>query len=535
MQSRNADLAQLNDDLTNLLSSMNMPVLMVSHDLRIRRFTPKAEVVLRLIASDVGRPISDLQPRINVPDLDPILREVLDSLRPYEHEVQDQEGNWHLLRIRPYRTSDNRIDGAVLQLVDIGELKHTLEQVREARNYSQAIVDTVGVPLAILSESRQVQDANQSFYKYFRTSPSAVTGRNIEDLGLAPLKHPALTRMLRDIAADEAPFHEVEFEDEVGELGSRALLVNARRMAAAGKRPLQFLLAFEDITAQKRAAEARYRRLFESAKDGIVIVDVDSGKIADVNPYIEQLFGYSREELVSCKFWEAPPIRNFPESKQVLERIQQQGTVRFPEVTLHSKDGRSLQFEVVGNIYSEAGGRRVIQFNLRDLTDRRKFERELQHTAKLESLGLLAGGIAHDFNNLLTGILGNASLMHSDLPVGDANRSFTRNIINAAERAALLTRQMLAYSGKGRFAPERINVVEFIRDSLPLIQTSVPKTVEIVLNLNGNTPETEADAGQLQQIFMNLVINGAEAIGQSETGRVEIRSGRDRLNERGHR
>jgi two-component system CheB/CheR fusion protein len=175
MQSRNADLAQLNDDLTNLLSSMNMPVVMISQDLRIRRFTPKAEIVLRLIASDVGRPISDLQPRINVPDLEPILREVLDSLRPYEQEVQDQEGNWHVLRVRPYRTSDNRIDGAVIQLVDIGELKRTLESVREARDYAQAIVDTVRAPLVILSESWQIQDANRSFYNYFRTSPSGVS------------------------------------------------------------------------------------------------------------------------------------------------------------------------------------------------------------------------------------------------------------------------------------------------------------------------------------------------------------------------
>jgi two-component system CheB/CheR fusion protein len=525
MQSRNADLAQLNDDLTNLLSSMNMPVLMISQDLRIRRFTPKAEVVLRLIPSDVGRPILDLQPRIKVTNLESILRDVLDTLHPYEHEVQDQEGNWHLLRVRPYRTSDNRIEGAVIQLVDIGELKQTLERVREARDYAQAIVDTVAVPLVILSEDGQIQDANQSFYNYFRTSPADVAGRHIHDLGPGPLTHPAVTRMLKDAAANEAAFQELEFEDEAGGTGTRVLLVNARRMPEAGKRPPQILLAFEDITAQRQAAEERYRRLFESAKDGILIVDVSTGNIADVNPYVEQLFGYSREELVPRKLWEAPPLKNFPEIEDVLERIARQGAVRFPEVTLHTKEGRELQLEVVGNIYSEDGGRRrVIQFNLRDLTDRRKFERQLQHTAKLESLGLLAGGIAHDFNNLLTGILGNASLIHSDLAVGDLKRSYADAIVKAADRAALLTRQMLAYSGKGRFVIQRINVIEFIRDSLPLIQSSVPKKVDIVLNLNAKTPEIEADAGQLQQVFMNLVINGAEAIGEGEPGRVEVRS-----------
>jgi two-component system CheB/CheR fusion protein len=524
MQSRNADLAQLNDDLTNLLSSMSMPVLMVSHDLRIRRFTPKAELVLRLIASDVGRPISDLQPRINVPNLEPILRDVLDTLRPHEQEVQDQEGHWHLLRVRPYRTSDHRIDGAVLQLVDIGELKQTLERVREARDYAQAIVDTVAAPLVILSEIGQIQDANQSFYSYFQTSPSAVAGRNILDLGPGPLSHPALTRLLRDVAANEPVVQDAEIEFEVAGRGTRVLRVNARRMPKAGRRQPQTLLAFEDVTAQKTAAEERYRRLFEAATDGIVIVDVATGNIADVNPHVERLFGYSREELVSRKFWDAPLLRSFPESKEALERIAQQGAVRFSDVTLYAKEGRELQLEVVGNIYSEEPGlRRVIQFNMRDLTDRRKFERELQHTAKLESLGLLAGGIAHDFNNLLTGILGNASLIHSDLAVGDLKRSFADAIVKAAERAALLTRQMLAYSGKGRFVMQRINVIEFIRDSLPLIQTSIPKTVDIILNLSDKTPEIEADAGQLQQVFMNLVINGAEAIGEGEPGRVEVR------------
>jgi PAS domain S-box-containing protein len=265
--------------------------------------------------------------------------------------------------------------------------------------------------------------------------------------------------------------------------------------------------------------------LFESAKDGIVIVDVATGEIADVNPYVEQLFGYSSKELVSKKFWEAPTLQDFPDGREVLERIGQLGVIRFPDVTLHSKDGRSLQFEVVGNVYSEGSGdRRVIQFNLRDLTDRRKFERDLQHTAKLESLGLLAGGIAHDFNNLLTGVLGNASLMYSELVVGDPKRSYVRNITNAAERASHLARQMLAYAGKSPLVHQRINVVEFLRDTLPLINTSIPKTIEVALNLNENTPEVEADPGQLQQIVMNLIINGAEAIGGDQPGRIDIRS-----------
>ena len=154
MQSRNAELGQLNNDLINLLASMNMPIIMTGSDLRIRRFTPMAEKVLRLIPSDAGRPITDLQPRINVPHLEDTDR-VLDTLQPHEQEVQDQEGRSYLMRVRPYRTADNRIDGTVLQLLDVSDLKRSMEEVRHARDYAQAIVNTVrGATGRSRSESR---------------------------------------------------------------------------------------------------------------------------------------------------------------------------------------------------------------------------------------------------------------------------------------------------------------------------------------------------------------------------------------------
>ena len=129
LQSRNAELAQLNDDMINLLGSLNMPIVMTGLDLRIRRFTPIAEKTLRLLPADIGRPIADLQPRINVPDLGAVLQQVLDTLQPYEREVEDHEGRSYLLRVRPCRTGDNRIDGSVLQLLDVSEIKRSLEQV----------------------------------------------------------------------------------------------------------------------------------------------------------------------------------------------------------------------------------------------------------------------------------------------------------------------------------------------------------------------------------------------------------------------
>ena len=150
-----------------------------------------------------------------------------------------------------------------------------------------------------------------------------------------------------------------------------------------------------------------------------------------------------------------------------------------------------------------------------DITDVKQAEERLRHAAKLESLGILAGGIAHDFNNLLTGIMGNASLILEDLPAGSRSIPFAENIVQASETAAQLTRQMLAYSGKGRFVLERIDLSREVRDITPLIEASIPRLVALKLHLSRGLPLVEADAGQIQQLVMNLVINGAEAIGEA--------------------
>src|SRR5439155_11472334 len=148
------------------------------------------------------------------------------------------------------------------------------------------------------------------------------------------------------------------------------------------------------------------------------------------------------DELVTHKLWEIGPMRNLPNVRAAIEQIRDQGALRFEDLTLQTKDGRDLRAEVIANVYSE-GDRLAIQLNIRDVGERKKFERELQETQKLESLGLLAGGIAHDFNNLLTGILGFASLAYSQVPANHPLRSRRRELVRAGERAACLTRQML--------------------------------------------------------------------------------------------
>ncbi len=165
-----------------------------------------------------------------------------------------------------------------------------------------------------------------------------------------------------------------------------------------------------------------------------------------------------------------------------------------------------------------------------DVEERKSAEEKVRQAAKLESLGVLAGGIAHDFNNLLVGIMGNASLLEDYTEPESPARRLVDNLLQASERAAQLTRQMLAYSGRGRFFVEPLDLSEQVRQITTLVQASIPKNVVLRLALDPHLPSMQADAGQIQQLLMNLVINAAEAV-PPHGGRVEVATAVDLLDE----
>jgi len=164
----------------------------------------------------------------------------------------------------------------------------------------------------------------------------------------------------------------------------------------------------------------------------------------------------------------------------------------------------------------------------RDITELKALEEQLRQAAKLESLGVLAGGIAHDFNNLLVGILGNASFIKDILSPTSPARPMLDGIIDAGERAAMLTRQLLAYAGKGKLIIRPVNISDLVREMTTLVQASVPKTVNLQLQLAPDLPAVVADVAQLQQLIMNLVINAAESIGDTP-GSVTVTSGQQQI------
>ena len=251
LQNRNLELHQLSDDLINLFSSVDIPIVILGADLRIRRFTPKARKVLNIIPSDVGRPISDLKSNLVIDDLQGMIDDVLESLTTGEHQVQDLEGRWHVLRIRPYKTTDNRIDGVVLTLLDVDALKRSLGEAQEARQFAEAVIAAVRQPLLVLDSGLNVKMVNRSFCEFFHIRPQDAENKSIYELGNGQWDLPALRELLEKLLPTRSPFEGFRVEHEFPEIGKKALLLNARSMTAPGHQNQWILLAVEDITPSK--------------------------------------------------------------------------------------------------------------------------------------------------------------------------------------------------------------------------------------------------------------------------------------------
>jgi two-component system cell cycle sensor histidine kinase/response regulator CckA len=287
------------------------------------------------------------------------------------------------------------------------------------------------------------------------------------------------------------------------------------------------------ITDRKRLDERleRFAALVDSSEDAIVSKTVE-GIILTWNKGAERMYGYPAAEVAGRPMTLLLPEDRADEEAEVLERIRRGERVEHFETVRRTKSGELIAVSLtISPIHDKNGLIIGASHVARNITDRKRLDEQMWHAQKLESLGVLAGGVAHDFNNLLTGILGNASLALETLSPNNPARPMLREVLTASERAAHLTRQLLAYAGKGRFVIEPVNLSGLVREISGLIQTSIAKNVQLRLDLRDDVPLIQADSSQLQQIVMNLVINGAEAIGEDANGTVLVTTGIQNVDE----
>jgi PAS domain S-box-containing protein len=319
--------------------------------------------------------------------------------------------------------------------------------------------------------------------------------------------------------------HAHEYEEQIAfPTGLRVWRTKFCPLHAAGR--VTHIIAFaRDITEEVHAvealreSEARFRRLSDNAQDIIYRLHTKPEfGIEYVGRSIQRLTGYSPEEYyANSELWKQII---HPEDRAKVEQYVAHPTEHPPLLRFVHKNGAVGWLESRNVLVRDASGQLIALEGIsRDVTDRiereeehRRLEQKLLETQKLESLGVLAGGIAHDFNNLLTGILGRVGLMRSELQRADPAQEHVEQIERAAVQAADLCRQMLAYSGKGRFLVRRLDLNDLVRETLALIQASINKSAALYVKLDPALPAVNADASQVRQLLMNLVVNASEAL-----------------------
>jgi two-component system, cell cycle sensor histidine kinase and response regulator CckA len=419
--------------------------------------------------------------------------------------------------------------------------------------YQQLFESTVDYAVFHLSLDGTVETWNPGARRIFLYEPGEIIGRS------------GTVLFTPEDNLEGVPEHELRFAIETGRAedsrwhirkdGSRfwanGVIVGLRDEAGAVTGVAKII---RDDTELKRSEELlQYQHnladaIANNAAEGLMLVDKE-GRLTFINRSAQSMFGWSQNELVGELLHARLRCRaadgNWLSSEECphMKVLITGETLRSEEDFFLHKDGRLIPISTsVAPIPSDSTISGAVLV-IRDLTHQksseaaeRENEAALRQSQKLESIGVLAGGIAHDFNNLLTGIMGNAGLARRALNSGKAEQaaSLLGDVLSASQRAADLTRQLLAYAGKGRFVITSVDLCKLVSEVSTLIRASISKKISLVIDVPEDCPLVEADRAQLQQLVMNLVINGGEAIGDGP-GTLTVRVRTEHFTERRER
>ena len=398
---------------------------------------------------------------------------------------------------------------------------------------------TLREPFLVLDRGLRVMTANASFYRAFQVSETDTAGRFIYDLGNGQWDIPGLRTLLEEAIPKEIAVHDFEVEHDFPAIGPRSMLLNARRFPPEGEHPSLVLLSIQDVTERKRSdavlrdSELRFRRLFLTAKDGILILDATLGTIIEANPFMCGLLGYELEDFLGKELWEIGLFDDKDASRAAYQELRANGYIRYEHLPLRTKGGEEVEVEFVSNLYM-VGDRQVAQCNIRDITQRSRMERQAKaqaaaladlHRRKDEFLAMLS----HELRNPLSPILNAVHLLRlqrdENLIQQEARRIIERQVGQLAHLVDDLMEVARFASGKIRLQPVRMDmkgVVErAVESARPLLDS---RGHVLTVELPEEPIWLDADPMRLEQVVVNLLNNAAKYT--DEGGRIWLEARR---------
>jgi len=412
--------------------------------------------------------------------------------------------------------NEPRVGGIVVYYRDVTARKATEEQLKATEDRYGHLFSSAADIIFEADAEGYFRFVNPQTLKVFEFEPDEVIGRRFTEFIRADYRPQILQHYYRQ-TTERRPTSYIEFPAltksgrEVW-LGQNAWIITDPAGNLVGMQAVA-----RDITERRRseealrAAEAKYRALVEQSLMGVYIMQ--SERLVYVNPKAADMLGYTQQELI-----DAPSSFEFVHEQDramVRDQLARLDPERLPSVHMAvrgvRKDRELIQVEAFCSV-TEFNGQRAILATVHDISDRVKLEDQLRQAQKMEAVGRLAGGIAHDFNNLLTAIRGNAELMSHRVKKDPAMAAEVDEILHAADRAASLTRQLLAFSRKQVLQPVRLDLNEIIQGVSRMTRRIIGTDVQLRLELSDHISKVLADPAQVEQVLLNLIVNARDAM-----------------------
>jgi PAS domain S-box-containing protein len=405
---------------------------------------------------------------------------------------------------------------ATMQTLE-AERKRTEETLRKSQEKYRSVLDSIEEGYFELDLSGNFTFFNDAVCKAFGYSREELMGMNNRDY-TTPETAQKMYDIFNQIYRTGKPAIVVDYEI-IRKDGSRMVLeLSASLKTDSQGQPVGFQGVGRDVSARSRAeeelreSEERYRTVLEANPDPVVVYDIE-GMVVYFNPAFAEVFGWNLEDRVGKKMDLFVPEENWPETQTMINKVLAGESFSGVETRRYTKTGDIIPVSVSGAIYRDRDGNPVGSvINLRNIREQKELEAQLQHAQKMEAVGTLAGGIAHDFNNLLQAVQGYAELLLRGKTGDEREFPAMQKILRAARRGAELTRQLLTFGRKVESKKRPLDLNSEIQETRRLLERTIPKMIEIELQLTDDSRTINADPVQIEQLLMNLAVNAKDAM-----------------------